>query len=74
MCERQLLYILYFTDVYKDCHAAKVANMVGSPPKDGVYAIDPDGAGGVELFAVTCDFKTVPSIGITEVCLVNFCI
>ena len=31
------------------------------------YGIDPDGAKGVPIFSVTCDFKTKSSLGITVV-------
>ncbi|OWF37427.1 uncharacterized protein LOC110467400 [Mizuhopecten yessoensis] len=56
-------------NVYKDCHEIKVKGAI-LPARinpESEYAIDPDGAGGVPLFAVTCDFTTDKSIGITQV-------
>ena len=37
-----------------------------------VYAIDPDGPGGVQYFAVQCDFETDKDIGITIVSIDKF--
>ncbi|KAK3105571.1 hypothetical protein FSP39_000840 [Pinctada imbricata] len=59
-------------DVYKDCHEIKMAGKDKNPLHNDVYAIDPDGSGGVQLFAVTCDFKTNEEIGITEVPIIKF--
>ncbi|XP_033732371.1 uncharacterized protein LOC117321874 [Pecten maximus] len=56
-------------DVYKDCHEIKTMGAI--LPKrinpNSIYAIDPDGAGGVPIFQVFCDFTTDKTIGITQI-------
>lgn len=56
-------------NVYKDCHEIKTNNAI--LPKnlnpDSIYSIDPDGAGGVAIFPVYCDFTTDKTIGITQI-------
>nr|XP_011437301.2 uncharacterized protein LOC105335200 isoform X1 [Crassostrea gigas] len=54
-------------DVYPDCNEIKLAKMDKNPLRNNLYAIDPDGAGGVPLFPAYCDFKTNERIGITEI-------
>lgn len=53
--------------MYPDCNEIKLAKMDKNPLRNNLYAIDPDGAGGVPLFPAYCDFKTNERIGITEV-------
>ena len=54
-------------DLYKDCHDIKVHGANIAWFRGHIYAIDPDQAGGVEYFAVKCDFETDRNIGITIV-------
>lgn len=53
--------------VYRDCDEIKKMRMMNNPLRNNIYSIDPDGAGGENLFAAKCDFKTESDIGITEV-------
>lgn len=53
--------------IYRDCDEIKKRRMVKNPLKNNIYSIDPDGAGGQDLFAAKCDFDTESDIGITEV-------
>lgn len=62
-----LFFCQIFADVYPDCNEIKLAKMDKNPLRNNLYAIDPDGAGGVPLFPAYCDFKTNERIGITEV-------
>lgn len=61
------MFCQIFADVYPDCNEIKLAKMDKDPLRNNLYAIDPDGAGGVPLFPAYCDFKTNERIGITEV-------
>lgn len=62
-----IFFCQIFADVYPDCNEIKLAKMDKNPLRNNLYAIDPDGAGGVPLFPAYCDFKTNERIGITEV-------
>lgn len=44
------------------------------PLENNRYAIDPDAAGGVPMFGVTCDFDTKPGVGATIVCYKMSCV
>ena len=61
------LPVLFFTDLYKDCHDIKVHGANRALFRKHIYAIDPDQAGGLEYFEVKCDFETDRNIGITIV-------
>lgn len=64
-----ILRYIYFVlaDVFPDCHEILLNKHDKNPAGDNTYAIDSDGAGGLGLFGVTCDFKTNKSMGITIV-------
>ena len=57
-----------FSEVYQDCQGIKTSRGIKSlPDKQAQYAIDPDGADGVDYFSVTCDFDTNEKHAITVV-------
>lgn len=55
------------SDIYKHCHQIRQKNARFNPLGNNKYAIDPDGAGGNNIFGVTCDFEYDKTIGITIV-------
>ncbi|CAD5119519.1 DgyrCDS8121 [Dimorphilus gyrociliatus] len=54
-------------NIYKHCEQIRLKNARYNPLRNNRYAIDPDGAGGNDIFGVTCDFKYNKRIGITLV-------
>ena len=54
--------------VYKHCDEIRQERgKPKSPNRNDEFAIDPDRAGGNDIFGAICDFKTDSKIGITQV-------
>jgi len=68
------IIVYIWLDVYPTCHAILQAGMDTDPLENNRYAIDPDAAGGVPMFGVTCDFDTKPGVGATIVCYKMSCV
>ena len=56
-----------FSAVYKNCDDILKHSKTRSGNKNDRYAIDPDQAGGEDIFGVVCDFTSVNNMGITWV-------
>lgn len=65
---QKLVSLSFCSDVFETCYQI-MASGDQSPvyPQTNQYVVDPDGAGGVEPFEVTCDMKKTQNCATTEV-------
>ncbi|KAI0236637.1 hypothetical protein LSAT2_012814 [Lamellibrachia satsuma] len=51
--------------IYKNCEQIRLYRAKYNPNRNNVYAVDPDQAGGFDIFGAKCDYRTDRSMGIS---------